>query len=1124
MPRTCSHPLILPGNRSLFRTVTTAFSSLKTFIDENDGMISGVQLATIDLTSPPPELNIVSIGSQKQGYAYNAMGYNPLDNYIYAIKKVSDGNDWRDLLRVDRNGDVAYVATLYSNNDESVVADFDTSGNFYVVDYSARLYKYSINGKSVVLQAQAPLNPIVYIQDMGFYDNALWSIATINNNYRIVRIDISPANFGKVELGATKQAPDILSFTSIFSAKNGVYGYDENNGHFVRIDMSSGDIAEMELQFLAKGHSMSGSDGARCQNAPLGLPAEIVVTKTADRESYLPGEPITFTITVTNQGPWGAADIRLQDVLPPGVASATWACVNQTATASCDPESGSGNLDANLTLPDRNSSVTYQVTMQTATNSAVDIVNTATVTVPEDFSDDPSNNTATATVKIPSSNLTATKTGTLVGSDGEFTSAGDLIEYVVTVKNDSVLQATNVSVVDPGPVFGGQFGTGTMTPFSPPAVTLAPGDEATFTATYTITEEDLSNLSAGGTVDVVNTAMISALDPAGNVVTAEASSVVQVVAPAVHVEKTGELIDLVGLPGLNGEVLPDAGDGIEYTFVVRNTGSVPLSDIVLTDPFVETLEVVQPDPRVDGVLGLGEAVVFKGSHTIVPEDIIRGEVLNVASVSANVVGRPDLSPIEHSTEHVMALEAGSSLLVEKLAGTDPQDTDGVLGPGDTLDYTVRLTNTGYVTLRNVFPVDYGVTFGGFPGTGILSPFQPGPRDLAPGESADFRATYVVTEEDLSRALDPESIRNVASATGETPDGGPIQRVNIDEAVLSPTVISVEKKPVFLQVLRGGKAPFVLTVKAPNTDKPMTFNLVDTMPVGFSYARGSARINGRTVEPQVQGRRLVFPLTLEPGEEVELSFQLDVSAAVEPGPAVNLAHTEYIDRPIAFGQRAEARFEVVIEPIFDCGDLVGKVFDDGNRDGMQNDGERGIAGVRLVAADGVVVTTDAAGRFRLTCADLPDRRMGSSFLLKLDPASLPTGYRVLSENPRVIRLTAGKVSSVSFAASITRVVRVDISSDAFIAGGAQLREEWFPRLAQLILILRGEPSVLRLSYIDQNSERKLATRRVDFLRNTIQKLWQERPGNYRLEIEARILNQLGQGWDDVESISWAIEPF
>ncbi|MFD2258562.1 hypothetical protein, partial [Chelativorans composti] len=25
--------------------------------------------------------------------------------------------------------------------------------------------------------------------------------------------------------GATKQAPDILSFTSIFSAKNGVYGY-----------------------------------------------------------------------------------------------------------------------------------------------------------------------------------------------------------------------------------------------------------------------------------------------------------------------------------------------------------------------------------------------------------------------------------------------------------------------------------------------------------------------------------------------------------------------------------------------------------------------------------------------------------------------------------------------------------------------------------------------------------------------------------------------------------------------------------------------------------------------------------------------------------------------------------
>jgi hypothetical protein len=197
-------PINFAGQQVPFPNCDNRIFVAETFIDENDGMISGVQLATIDLTSPPPELNIVSIGSQKQGYAYNAMGYNPLDNYIYAIKKVSDGNDWRDLLRVDRNGDVAYVATLYSNNDESVVADFDTSGNFYVVDYSARLYKYSINGKSVVLQAQAPLNPIVYIQDMGFYDNALWSIATINNNYRIVRIDISPANFGKVELGSDR--------------------------------------------------------------------------------------------------------------------------------------------------------------------------------------------------------------------------------------------------------------------------------------------------------------------------------------------------------------------------------------------------------------------------------------------------------------------------------------------------------------------------------------------------------------------------------------------------------------------------------------------------------------------------------------------------------------------------------------------------------------------------------------------------------------------------------------------------------------------------------------------------------------------------------------------------------
>src|SRR5690606_27327042 len=158
----------------------------------------------------------------------------------------------------------------------------------------------------------------------------------------------------------------------------------------------------------------------------------------------------------------------------------------------------------------------------------------------------------------------------------------------------------------------------------------------------------------------------------------------------------------------------------------------------------------------------------------------------------------------------------------------------------------------------------------------------------------------------------------------------------------------------------------------------------------------------------------------------------------------------------------------------------------------------------------------------TCADIPGNKIGSTFLLKLDTATLPTGFRILSENPRAVRLTPGKITRANFATSIARVVRVDINSEAFVVNTAELRPDWQPRLHQLIALLRAEPSILRLSYIDQSSNRRLAAHRVEFLRGTIRQLWEESASNYRLEIESRILTQMGQGWDDPNSISWVIE--
>ena len=55
---------------------------------------------------------------------------------------------------------------------------------------------------------------------------------------------------------------------------------------------------------------------------------------------------------------------------------------------------------------------------------------------------------------------------------------------------------------------------------------------------------------------------------------------------------------------------------------------------------------------------------------------------------------------------------------------------------------------------------------------------------------------------------------------------------------------------------------------------------------------------------------------------------------------------------ALSGEATATVRVVPDPTFDCTDVTGKVFDDANRNGLQDDGERGLSGVRVVSARGL----------------------------------------------------------------------------------------------------------------------------------------------------------------------------
>ncbi|MFC6488536.1 hypothetical protein [Nitratireductor sp. GCM10026969] len=104
---------------------------------------------------------------------------------------------------------------------------------------------------------------------------------------------------------------------------------------------------------------------------------------------------------------------------------------------------------------------------------------------------------------------------------------------------------------------------------------------------------------------------------------------------------------------------------------------------------------------------------------------------------------------------------------------------------------------------------------------------------------------------------------------------------------------------------------------------------------------------------------------------------------------------------------------------ECSDITGSVFEDRNGNGYQDPGEPGLPGVRLATVSGLLVETDAKGRFHIACPQAPGGPFGSAFVLKLDTRTLPTGYRVTTENPRMVRLTRGKATHLAFGVSLKR---------------------------------------------------------------------------------------------------------
>jgi hypothetical protein len=119
-------------------------------------------------------------------------------------------------------------------------------------------------------------------------------------------------------------------------------------------------------------------------------------------------------------------------------------------------------------------------------------------------------------------------------------------------------------------------------------------------------------------------------------------------------------------------------------------------------------------------------------------------------------------------------------------------------------------------------------------------------------------------------------------------------------------------------------------------------------------------------------------------------------------------------------------------------------------------------------------------------------------MKLDTRSLPTGYRLTTENPRTIRVTPGKMAKLNFGVSLSRVVRIDLNARAFTEDG-QPSAALKAGIAGLVGQLQSEPSVLRLNYRLTGESDATARKRLARVEALVRDAWRGSGGD-RLRIE------------------------
>jgi len=605
--------------------------------------------------------------------------------------------------------------------------------------------------------------------------------------------------------------------------------------------------------------------------------ADVSVTKNDSPDPVAVGSNLTYTITVTNNGPSAAAGVSLTDALPANVAfvsanSTLGVCAEAAGTVTCTIGALPNGASATITIV-----VTPQA-------PAVGIIsNTATATAPT-FDHVPGNNSDTeATIVQPSADLAVTK-----ADAPDPVNVGQNFTYTVVVANNGPNTASGVSLSDPLPAgvafVSANSTVGTCSQAAGTVIcaigSLASGASATITIVVTV--------QPGPGRALTNTATASATGSSDPVPGNNSGTATTTVNPNADLAVTkSDSPDPVTV-----------GSNLTYTVTVTNQGPDPAASVTMTDTLPAGVTFVSANSTVGacaenaGIVTCNIGALANGGTAIITFIVTPTAPATLSNTASGAATTFDPVAANNSTTITTTARLVTDLSVTKSDAPDPVQA------GQNLTYTVTVSNGGPhnatgVTLTDTLPANLTfVSANSTVGTCAQAAGVVTCNIGALANGASATVTIIVTTTGATAA----SITNTAAVTGAEFDSNAANNSASASTAVTPVAdVQIIKTAAPNPVNAGQNLTYTVNVRNNGPSAATGVTVTDTPPVTLALvsatgSQGTCSIAAGTITCNVG--------TLASGAQATATIVVTPLAGAVPSVSNTAAVTANLTDPVA----------------------------------------------------------------------------------------------------------------------------------------------------------------------------------------------------------------------------------